>query len=312
MQMILKSLRWVILFFVLFCCCATTFVCSQHRYGFSYKTGEDFPFLEELSQEGYIGDSFDPSLVHVVVVNPSLVKMDLVRCGLRNTVSGIARNYSAPFAIVGGFYRKDKKPSGIFKKAGRFLEFHGNQEQGAIGWNSDDLNHVQIDRLYRTKQGDLCPILEVQKEEFWRSASNILGSTPVLLKNGQILDFVEEGVPQSFLCEYYPRSAMGIRNDGFLIFAVIDATSDDDVRRCGVCGMSMKGLAEFMRRLGCTQAINLCGGRSTSMFYLWKALYHGSREKTVSNVLVLQYREKENSGSSQNDGIDGIKERREA
>lgn len=57
-----------------------------------------------------------------------------------------------------------------------------------------------------------------------------------------------------------PRSVVGYFEPGHYCFVVVDGRNDESD------GLSMKNLAELMERLGCKQAYNLDGGR-TSMLY---------------------------------------------
>lgn len=95
----------------------------------------------------------------------------------------------------------------------------------------------------------------------WDSFSNILGGTPVLVRNGHpISDFSIEKTYQTFLTNRYARTAVGILPNGHWLFVVVDGHQP---RRSK--GMTMKELAELMTDLGCVEALNLDGGGSSTM-----------------------------------------------
>ncbi len=81
-------------------------------------------------------------------------------------------------------------------------------------------------------------------------ASSTVGGR--LLKDGKIGSGFEAGV--------HPRTAIGIKNDGNVIFYTLDG------RQSGYSsGASLSELAKRMQELGCTDAINFDGGGSTVM-----------------------------------------------
>ena len=58
----------------------------------------------------------------------------------------------------------------------------------------------------------------------------------------------------------HPRSAMGVRPDGTVIMLTVDGRSSNSF------GLSMAELMKVMKWLGCTDAINLDGGGSTTLW----------------------------------------------
>ncbi len=106
----------------------------------------------------------------------------------------------------------------------------------------------------------------------WHEA---IGSGPVLIQNGQLTDLdkkVQKLVKRTFKKKNYapgdfikhynqpnPRSCIGIKSDGTLLLVTVDGRRED------AKGMTCKELAEFMKNLGCVDAINLDGGGSASL-----------------------------------------------
>lgn len=84
----------------------------------------------------------------------------------------------------------------------------------------------------------------------WKECRYIQGSIGGrLIKNGEIQDVDQSAAP---------RSAVGIRKDGSIIFYTIDG------RQAGHSyGVRLKSLAARLKELGCVDAINLDGGGST-------------------------------------------------
>lgn len=104
-------------------------------------------------------------------------------------------------------------------------------------------------------------------ENIWASAENAIGtSAGRLISNGQIGSGFEAGSA--------PRTAVGIKADGNVIFYVLDG------RQSGYSyGAQAVTLAKRMQELGCIDALNLDGGGSTAM----AGIFPGSSEASVVN-----------------------------
>ncbi len=89
-------------------------------------------------------------------------------------------------------------------------------------------------------------------DERWENVKLGIGATgEVLIENGTVYT--------EFTAGAHPRTAMGIKEDGSIIFYTIDG------RQKGYSyGVQLKTLAKRMSELGCVDAINLDGGGSTS------------------------------------------------
>lgn len=110
------------------------------------------------------------------------------------------------------------------------------------------------DRLNCLAVGDTITITTnaAESADLWSEAEYAVGCTGgKLLTNGQ-LDFEDESAA--------PRTAIGIKPDGSTIFYTIDG------RQSGYSyGVRKETLAKRLLELGCTEAVNLDGGGSTSI-----------------------------------------------
>ena len=82
--------------------------------------------------------------------------------------------------------------------------------------------------------------------------------------------------------ERHPRSAMGW-SDTHVFFVVVDG------RQPGLSvGMKLFELADYMSRLGCTEALNLDGGKSAQLWMSGHILNSPAQgEDTVANSLLV-------------------------
>lgn len=86
--------------------------------------------------------------------------------------------------------------------------------------------------------------------------NDVMNSGPLLIYNQQ----TEELDTTAFNRLRHPRSAVGIKADGKVILLTVDGRQEN------AAGMSLFELTKVMRWLGCTSAINLDGGGSTTLW----------------------------------------------
>ncbi len=111
-----------------------------------------------------------------------------------------------------------------------------------------------------------------------------IGGGPRLLRNGQIsVEYAVENFSAKLAETKHPRTAVGLKNDS-LLFVVVDG------RQPGYSeGMTLFELAEFLRNAGCTDALNLDGGGSTTLWVRGEVVNRPSdgRERPIANALLL-------------------------
>ncbi len=114
-----------------------------------------------------------------------------------------------------------------------------------------------------------------------------IGGLPRLIQNGRIhIPWREEGASHAFAYSRHPRTAVGFTaHADTLYWMTIDGRQEGYS-----AGMSLFELAEFMRGLGCTEAINLDGGGSTTLVVASRVVNRPSDktgERPVANALLL-------------------------
>lgn len=175
----------------------------------------------------------------------------------------------------------------IVLKEGKILEIREGGKQALIPNDSIVIafGKAKANLVDHLKVGDQAEFVEAYESEEWSSYENILGSTPLLLENGRILEnMADENVHNTFLELRHPRSAVGVKNDGTIIFAVVEG------RKLGQSkGVTIKELAEYMQELGCAFALNLDGGSSSTLVLQNKEIKgaYGNASELVSNALLI-------------------------
>ena len=130
----------------------------------------------------------------------------------------------------------------------------------------------------------------------WKKSGvySAIGGGPMLVKDGvnKFLnyttnyelfdsDIFNPGTP------YPPRTAVGYRADGKIVFFVCEGREQNSVSR----GARLTELAQIMIELGCTNAINLDGGGSTAMIAgtsLINKPSDGAQRKVFSTVMLVK------------------------
>ena len=226
--------------------------------------------------------------IHMLDIDLSRVSIKIVTAqdqGGSAKTSVLAKKESALAAINGGFYKSDGSSAGILKISGILIAEQKKMPRGALGWTSDGktvcIDYVSEDQQQRSR---------------WEGIDNVVGGTPILIKNNELIaDYSQEKILQSFIENRYARTAVGILPNRHVLVVVVD-----DKGSLAEDGMTLPELANFMKSLGCVDAINLCGGKSSTMcikdqvvtysfgiFYLVDYLVGSQREKEVAHALLF-------------------------
>jgi hypothetical protein len=132
------------------------------------------------------------------------------------------------------------------------------------------------------------------KFDFWtrkRTGWDIVGGVPQLIKDGKIdITWQEEKTTKSFVETRHPRTAVAKLKDGKFLMITVDGRSESSG------GISLYDLAAYLLELGATDAMNLDGGGSTTMFLDGKVVNKPSDkegERRVSDAILVTLRKKQ-------------------
>jgi len=96
----------------------------------------------------------------------------------------------------------------------------------------------------------------------WRRADAIVGGAGLLIRGGRLIsDWTMEQLSPGFAATRHPRTLIGTHADGAVWLITVDGRQPKLS-----AGMSLFELRELARRLGLTNALNLDGGGSTTMW----------------------------------------------
>jgi hypothetical protein len=117
-----------------------------------------------------------------------------------------------------------------------------------------------------------------------RGAKTAISGGPILVRGGKVLR-VRQSDSDTYQAasayERHPRSAVGW-NDDYFFFVEVDGR-----QRLSV-GMTLQELGAYLVKLGCTEAMNLDGGGSATLWYAGQVRNRpcDGRERLVANALV--------------------------
>ncbi|WP_209443681.1 phosphodiester glycosidase family protein [Paenibacillus camerounensis] len=133
---------------------------------------------------------------------------------------------------------------------------------------------------------------EVSSDELLaQGVINTLSFGPILIQDGQITsDFSSVKIDSNFgnrsIQNANPRTAIGMIAPNHYVFVVVDGRNEGYSR-----GMTLAELADVMQELGATEAYNLDGGGSSTMYFMGRVVNNPqgkNQERGVSDILYIK------------------------
>lgn len=246
----------------------------------------------------------DRTTVHVIRVDPAFFDIILAKPtdNKLETVETIAKQHKAIGAINGGFFRAEWNQTGFSVGILKIKDqWHGipHLPRGAMGWSNskckvlfDQLLVSIKDRNCFTVIPKSCPNYTESKE--WDSVNYIVGGAPILIRESKVLnDYSSEKTIKSFLYKNHARTAIGILPNGHFLFVVVDGTRNLIFTNKG---MTIPNLGSLLQQFGCTEALNLDGGGSSTMYLFGNIVNvpcgdendeHGNHVRSVSDAILV-------------------------
>jgi len=126
---------------------------------------------------------------------------------------------------------------------------------------------------------------ETIPDRIFGQSEDIVGGVPQLIKNGKVdVTWQEEKSSKSFVETRHPRTAVAKLKDGKFLMITVDGRSESSG------GIGLYDLANYLLELGATDAMNLDGGGSSTMFLDGKVVNHPSDkegERKVSDAILV-------------------------
>jgi exopolysaccharide biosynthesis protein len=224
----------------------------------------------------YIADNPKYKGYYLVIKDPTRVKIGISSKLEKEgeTTSEIAENNGAVAAVNGGAFID--KSSVEWTGTGAFPDGIVISD-GKKVWNSLDENS-KTDLFGITKDGKLIVGKYSENQLKKLGVQEALSFGPTLIVNGKMSDITIDGGIAS-------RTAIGQTKDGAIILLVIDGRSLTSL------GATYKEVQEILYKLGAVNAINLDGGKSTTMYYEGHIINTPSNsmgERTIPTTVIVK------------------------
>lgn len=195
--------------------------------------------LDDYSFDAYLVAVYDPSKISLVHTKYLGVKGQYLVDMARENNALVAINGSA-FRDAGG-QGNGGQPKGIIIEDGKIIQSSRNLSYGGgvIGFTND--NKLYLGRV-------------TAKEALKAGVRDGVEFGPYLVVNGKSMVVKGNGG-----YGIHPRTAIGQRKDGIVLFLVVDG------RRVDSIGATIKDLADIMIKYGAYNASNLDGGNSSAL-----------------------------------------------
>jgi len=161
--------------------------------------------------------------------------------------SEIAEEYDALAAVNGSYF--DMKVGGAWV----FLQADGKQVAG----NKSKVIFSHSGAFAEDTSGALVILKRTETDwEYSPKYKYVMSAGPIMIHDGEICEI--DSV--AFNLNRHPRTAVGLTKNDHLILVTVDGRQKEAV------GMNIPELTELMKDLKCTDALNLDGGGSTTMY----------------------------------------------
>jgi len=211
------------------------------------------------------------NVIQVDLNNPHVTVRPIKHATCTGTTSSLASGAGAVAAINGGFFGGCDSVS-MIKLNGTVLDTNPGYKpaRATLG-----INHTT-----RTPYVDW-----IASTNSWSAVDQAIGGGPNLVSSGSSdVTWVEEEFDSGYLAKN-PRTAAGFTSSNLLLLVTVDGRTSAGI------GMTLSELASFMIALGCTEAMNLDGGGSTTAWTTNDGVVNtpsdGSQRSVVSAIGVF-------------------------
>jgi len=215
------------------------------------------------------------------IYDPSRVKLGTTRYMGRSGeyLVDIAKNYNAKVAInAGGFSDPGGEgnggsPVGIVIEDGKIVWNAGGAVGGIAGFNQDNV---------------LVLMNATAQQAIDSGIRDAVQFGPFLIVNGKSAQISGNGG-----WGINPRTVLAQRQDGIVLFLVVDGNGQNKYNWSGRGGVDMNGLIEILERYNAYNAVNMDGGASTTLVVEQKLYnkpcgYGATGERRLPNGWIVQ------------------------
>jgi exopolysaccharide biosynthesis protein len=243
------------------------------------------PGLVWKSSHTLLNDTI-PQNINMLIINTSKRKVSLFYNPAKNIIlSKQASEAKALAAVNAGFFNMQSSGSVTYIRiAGKIVE-----PDTAIRWKQT----VNMNGSMLIDTSGSITISAVKSNNWYDSHTeypDVLVTGPLLLSDKKKMP-----LPSTTLVTYkHPRTVLGIVNSHKIILLTLDGRTDQST------GMTLAEITDFMISLNCSEAVNLDGGGSTTMWISGKpekgvvnmpcdnGKFDHAGERAVSDILIIK------------------------
>ncbi|WP_458125900.1 phosphodiester glycosidase family protein [Paenibacillus sp. Z3-2] len=240
-------------------------------------SSDDMKVSIEKVQTGYGSDQITYYVADVQLTDASSLRTALADnsfgTNITENTSEIAAANHAIFAINGDYY--GFRDDGVIIRNGTL--YRDSPTRDALALFNDGTM-----KTYNENEISSSELLA-------EGVTNTLSFGPILIQDGEIVSgFSSVKIDNNFgnrsIQDANPRTAIGMIAPNHYVFVVVDGRQDDSR------GMTLAELADVMKGLGATEAYNLDGGGSSTMYFMGRVVNNPlgrNQERGVSDILYL-------------------------
>ena len=247
----------------------------------------------------YVDESVKVEITRYQTTSPKLTYYIAdILCGEGEYMRTYTYNKERPGRTNGRPEDMAKKHNAVYAQSGDFYSYRISHDQtvGIIIRDGEILNKKTYKRLTKPNLPDLSNLAlfpdgsmsvhrynEYTAQDYIdQGATDVLAFGPILIKDGEI----NADVYTNFKYEE-PRNALGVIAPGHYVGMLVEGRMDHSD------GCGLKFMAETLKSLGCTDAMNLDGGGTAAMVFMGESVQMGndgsvrSSERAVPDILAV-------------------------
>ena len=251
---------------------------------FDIRTGDELTVRKAAKADGYYGTiQEEGQFISFIRYNPDAFQTTVVTAEgeQADSTSALCLKSNAVAGINGSYFNMDSLMTVTFLKDDGFIIGATTPDEtfrtnGALVLNPEEIRF------------EACDTADVFEKDW-----EVLASGPLLVDEGQPVTYGRE-MPgwESFYGKRHPRSLVGRDADGGIWLVVVDGRSPGNAE-----GMTIAELTALCGRLGLTEAINLDGGGSSTLWTLPEGvlnhpsdngLFDHEGQRIVPNAIVVR------------------------
>ena len=249
---------------------------------YDLRTGDELSARLAAKADGFYGTIQEPGQsIAFVRYNPDLFQTTVVTAEgeQADSTSALCLKYDAFAGINGSYYNVEELTAVTFMK-----------DDGVV--TSDTLFNVRNNGAVILNP-ETVQVAAFDSTNVFERDWEVMTSGPILFDEAQTYTYGDDFPDwESFYATRHPRSLMGKDADGGVWLVVVDGRFPGRAE-----GMTIEELTDLARRLGLTEAINLNGGGTSTLWVLPEGVishpsdngrYDNEGQRIVPNVLIVR------------------------